>query len=59
MKAILEVEFNPDEMFTQEEIDNEYGGSWVDGMNYLIESDDVFGVFGKNPTVIEVKECGA
>jgi hypothetical protein len=53
MKAIFEVEFNPDDMISEEELNNYYDGSWMKVMSELFESDGI-GIFSNDLKLIKV-----
>ena len=53
MKAIFEVEFNPDFMADQEQVD-EIGG-WLRMMQWLYEENDM-GIFTDRPKLIAVED---
>lgn len=54
MKAILEVEFDPDFMFDEKAIKEEFGGDWTKAMKWLFRYESI-GIFDKEIRLVEVK----
>lgn len=55
MKAIFEVEFDPEFMVDQEILDEDYGGDWLAFMQELYAEEDL-GIFSEELKLVGVKE---
>lgn len=55
MKAIFEVEFDPMTMIDQQEMEDDFEGSWLNFMTWLYVENGM-GIFDEDPILIEVKE---
>lgn len=53
--AVLEVMFDPDIMFDEVTLENEFGGDWLKAMQWLYGEEGT-GVFYETPKLVEIKE---
>ena len=54
MIAVLEVEFESDDMWDKDALKSEMGGDWFKAMSWLYENDDI-GIFSEPLKLVEVK----
>jgi hypothetical protein len=54
MKAIFEVEFDPDIMVDQETLDEDFGGDWLTFMQWLY-AEEGLGIFSEELRLVGVR----
>jgi len=57
MKAIFEVEFDPEQMVDEDTLDKDFDGDWFKFMKWLYDSEDM-GIFDKRPELVEIDHEG-
>lgn len=54
MTAVLEVKFNPDTMWDEDDLNRQFGGSWLKGMQWLY-TDEGLGIFNERIRLVGIK----
>jgi hypothetical protein len=55
--AVFEVEFDSDDMISEEDLKSDYNNDWLKFMQELFKDDD-FGIFDEEFKLVEIKNKG-